>query len=70
MNLAPIGVWYIFGEQYIMERVLSCSVILSSHFSQYLTSLLVIFSLNFCACEYVDVDFFLSGETSANSLEM
>ena len=28
MNLAPVGILHIFGYQYIIVRVLSCSVIL------------------------------------------
>ena len=44
MNLAPIGVLCIFGNQYIMEKVLSCSVILRSHFLQYLMLFLIVFN--------------------------
>ena len=32
MNLAPIDVLWIFGNQYIMARILSCLVILESLF--------------------------------------
>ena len=31
---------------------------------------LIIYSLDFCVCQYVDAEFFLFGETSANSLEI
>ena len=57
-----------FGTQYIMGRVLSCSVILMSRFLQYLMLVSISFSLEFCVCEYVNVKFiFILGETSANS---
>ena len=68
MNLAPIGVLYIFGNQYIMGRVLSCSVILRSNVLQYLMLVSLSSSLDFSVCEY-DFEFlFLFVGTSANSL--
>ena len=70
MNLAPICASCIFSNQYIMEKVLSCLVILWSYFLQYLMLLSITFSLDFWVCEYVDAEFLiLSGKTSANSLE-
>ena len=53
---------------YIMERVLSCSVVLRSNFWQYLMLVSISSSLEFCVYEYFDVEFlFLFGETSPNS---
>ena len=54
VNLAPIVVLCIFGSQYIMRRVLNCSVILRSNL------VLLISSLDFVVCEYLeDIDFYL-----------
>ena len=71
MNLALIGVLFIFGNQYIMRRVLSCSVILRSNVLQYLMLVSKRSFLDLCFCEYIHVEFvvFLLGETSVNSLE-
>ena len=70
MNLAPIIALSVFGNQYIMGRVLSCSVILRSNFLRHLM-LVLISSLDFSGCEYIDVEFlFLFGEISTNCLEM
>ena len=71
LNLVPIAVSCVFGNQYIMGKVLSCSVILKSNFLQYLIIVSIIFSLEYCVFDYVDDNFlFLFGETSANSLDM
>ena len=56
MNLPPTGVLCIFGNQYIMGRVLSWSVILRKNILQYLMLVLVIFSLDFSVGEYVAVE--------------
>ena len=69
MNLASMDVLCIFGNQYIMGRVLSCSVILRPNFLQYFMLVLMILSLDSCVCEYVEF-LFLFGDTSANTLEM
>ena len=70
-SLAPIGVFGILGSQYIMGRVLSYFVILKSSILQYLMLVSINSSIDFCVCEYADVEFlFLFGEPSANSLEM
>ena len=55
MNLPPTGVLCIFGNQYIMGRVLSWSVILRRNILQYLMLVLVIFSLDF-SVEYVGIE--------------
>ena len=74
INLASIGVFGVFGiygNQYSMGRVFSCPVISWSKFWQYLMLVSLSFSLDFCVCEYVDVEFlFLFDGTSAISLEM
>ena len=69
MNLAPIGVLCIFGNQYNMGRVLFYSVILKSKLLRYLMLVSLRYSLDFCVCDVdVDVEFlFLFGETSANT---
>ena len=54
-----------------MGRVLSCSVNLRLGVLEYLMLVLRVSSLDFCVCEYDDVEFsFLFGETSANCFEM
>ena len=69
INVPPIGV--IFGNQYMMEKVLSCSVIFRKNLLHYLTLVLITSSLNSCVCDIVDIKFvFLLGETSPNSFEM
>ena len=50
----PIGVLCIFGNQYIMGRVLSCPVILRSNFFQHLMLVSTSSFLDFCVCWYVD----------------
>ena len=65
MNLVWIGVLCVFGNQYNMGRVLSYSVILRSNVLQYSMLLSISSSIEFCPCEYFDVEFlFLIGETS------
>ena len=71
MNLAPIGALHIFGNQYIMGIVLSCSVILRSILLQYLVLVSINSSLDFCVCKYGDVEFLLLFEvTSVNIFKM
>ena len=71
MNLTPTGALCLFGNQYIMGRVLSCLVILTSSFLQYLMLVSISSFFDFCVCKYVCVEFlFLFRETSVNSLEM
>ena len=60
MNLVPIGVICIFGNQYIM-----------ANFLQYLMFVLINFSLDFCVCEYVDVvQCQRNGQTQVKDLEV
>ena len=61
INLASISVFYTFGGQLIMGRVLSCLVIFISNFWQYLILVAVSYSLDFCVCKYFDVELFLFG---------
>ena len=65
-----IGNLCIFGNQYIVGKVSSWSVILRTTFLQYLIKVPISYFLDFCICEYVDVDVFLFGETAANNIEM
>ena len=68
MNLGPIGILYIFGNQYIIGGVF----VLFSYFTvTFFAVFLASSSLDFCVWEDIDGGFlFLFGKTSANSLEM
>ena len=59
----------IFGNQYIMGIVFSCSFKVA--FFAVFMSVSIISFLHFCVCKYGDADYlFLFGESSINSLEM